>query len=84
MGNIPVRSTMMQTVDVKQAGQRLSELIERTLGGDEIVLTEDGQPVVKLVAVKKATRHRQFGSAKGAFKIADDFDVPLEDYQEYM
>jgi prevent-host-death family protein len=84
MGNIPVRSTMMQTVDVKQAGQRLSELIERTLGGDEIVLTEDGQPVVKLVAVKKATRHRQFGSAKGAFKIADDFDVPLEDFQEYM
>lgn len=74
----------MQTVDVKQAGQRLSELIERTIGGDEIVLTEDGQPVVKLVAIKKSTRHRQFGSAKGAFKIADDFDAPLEDFREYM
>lgn len=25
-----------------------------------------------------------FGSAKGMFKLADDFDAPLEDFAEYM
>ena len=26
----------------------------------------------------------QFGSAKGLIKLADDFDTPLADFQEYM
>lgn len=25
-----------------------------------------------------------FGSAKGVFKMADDFDAPLDDFKEYM
>jgi len=25
-----------------------------------------------------------FGCAKGQFKIADDFDAPLEDFKDYM
>lgn len=28
--------------------------------------------------------HPQFGSAKGLIKMADDFDAPLADFQEYM
>jgi hypothetical protein len=26
----------------------------------------------------------QFGSAKGLIKMSDDFDEPLEDFEEYM
>jgi antitoxin (DNA-binding transcriptional repressor) of toxin-antitoxin stability system len=74
----------MQVVDVNQATQHLTELIDLTLGGDEIFITKDGQTVVKLVPVKKAKKQRQFGSAKGLIKIADDFDEPLEDFKEYM
>lgn len=29
-------------------------------------------------------KQRQFGYAKGFFKMADDFDEPLEDFKEYM
>lgn len=29
-------------------------------------------------------KERQFGYAKGFFKISDDFDEPLEDFKEYM
>ncbi|MEM7114729.1 MAG: DUF2281 domain-containing protein [Chloroflexota bacterium] len=29
-------------------------------------------------------RERQFGSAKGLITIADDFDEPLDEFQEYM
>ena len=74
----------MQTVDVKQATQHLSELINLTIKGADIVITKRGQPVVRLVAVKKDKKYRKFGSAKGLIKIADDFDEPLEDFREYM
>ena len=29
-------------------------------------------------------KKRRFGSAKGFFKINDDFDKPLEDFKDYM
>jgi len=74
----------MQTVSIQQARQRLQELIELTIHGDEVLITEGGQPVVKLVAVKRPKKYRQFGSAKGLISIADDFDAPLDDFQEYM
>lgn len=29
-------------------------------------------------------KYREAGTMKGMFKIADDFDAPLEDLQDYM
>lgn len=29
-------------------------------------------------------QQRKFGSGKGFFKMADDFDAPLDDFKEYM
>lgn len=34
--------------------------------------------------VKKDIKERQFGYAKGFFKMASDFDEPLDDFKEYM
>jgi hypothetical protein len=31
-----------------------------------------------------AQKYRQAGTMKGMFNMADDFDAPLEDMQEYM
>lgn len=33
---------------------------------------------------KKKIKERKFGYAKNFFKIAPDFDEPLEDFKEYM
>jgi len=40
----------------------------------------------KRATVKKniPTVKRKFGSHKGKYKLADDFDAPLEDFKEYM
>ncbi len=74
----------MQTIDVNQAKQRFPELIERTISGDEVVITQGGQPVAKLVAIIKPLRkQRRFGSAGGLIIMADDIDEPLEDFKEY-
>jgi len=75
----------MQTIDVNHAKQQLFRLIEQTLCGEEVVITQGGEPIVKLVALtKQGRKHRQFGGAKGLIRMADDFDEQIEDFKEYM
>ena len=74
----------MQNVDINQAKKRLPELVQKTISGDEIIITKGGQPIAKLVGIPKQEKQRQFGTAKGLIKISDDFDKPLEDFQRYM
>ena len=33
---------------------------------------------------KKTARNAMFGCLRGMYKIASDFDAPLEDFKEYM
>ena len=33
---------------------------------------------------KNTVKKRQFGYAKGYFKMTEDFDKPLDDFKEYM
>ena len=74
----------MQNIDIKQAGKCLIKLAENAVGGDEVVITKSGIPIVKLTPIAERKPGRQFGSAKGLIKMSDDFDEPLEDFQEYM
>ena len=32
----------------------------------------------------KSIKERQYGYAKGFFKMSPDFDAPLEDFKDYM
>lgn len=74
----------MQTIDVNLAKQRFPELIEQTVSGGEEVITQEGRPVARLVAmIKPARKQRRFGSARGLIEMTDDFDAPLEDFKEY-
>lgn len=61
----------------------LPELIDSVVNGDEIVFTENDQPVAKLVAVPQEKPRPKLGSAKGMIFLSDDFDEPLEDFDEY-
>jgi len=74
----------MQQIPLAEASQHLSELIEAALGGEEIIITKDDQPTVKLMPISVVKQPRQPGTAKGLIIISDDFDAPLEDFQEYM
>jgi antitoxin (DNA-binding transcriptional repressor) of toxin-antitoxin stability system len=79
---------VMPNIDIRQAENCLPELIKQTVGGDEIIITDDGQPVVKLIAFTKMAvtekkNKRRFGSAKGLIKMADDFDETPDDFLDY-
>lgn len=74
----------MRNIDVKKAENCLSDLIQHTIEGNEVIITQDGQPVAKLVALPKIPKKRIFGSAKGLIKMADDFDETPDDFKDYM
>ena len=73
----------MHQVNVEEAKKRLTDLIDAAVDGEEIVITKDAQCGVKLVPVYPTKARPQFGSAKGLITISDDFDAPLEDFEEY-
>jgi prevent-host-death family protein len=74
----------MTQITVTEASQKLPELIEAALCGEEIIIIKENQPVVKLTPVVPVKRRRQPGSAKGLITLSEDFDAPLEDFQDYM
>lgn len=54
-----------------------SQLVERAAAGEEIVLTEAGLPVARLVPIASPSAPRRPGAWKGQVWVAEDFDAPL-------
>lgn len=68
----------MAEVGVHEAKTKLSQLLRRVAGGEEIVITRSGEPVAKLVPAR-SRRKRVLGYDVGRFHIPEDFDAPLPD-----
>jgi prevent-host-death family protein len=64
------------------AKTRLSELLDRVDKGAVYVITKRGRPVAELRPTAPA-RQLVFGSDAGRITIAEDFDAPLPDFDEY-
>jgi prevent-host-death family protein len=63
------------------AKARFSEIVQKAMLGESIIVTKENRPVVKIVAIKPATRTP--GTGKGIW-MAPDFEEPLADFAEYM
>jgi prevent-host-death family protein len=75
----------MRQVTIHEAEIHLSRLIQEVLAGEEVFITQQDQPVVKLVAVAEHRQPRRIGGAEGVILfMADDFDAPLDDFAEHM
>jgi hypothetical protein len=68
--------TVTQTVEIP-ASHRLTIDVPREVPAGRTVLIFSPMEA-------KSPKERGFGCAKGQFKIADDFDAPLEDFKDYM
>ncbi len=74
----------MKSVTIAEASEKLSELFDAALRGEEVIITRDDS-IVKLISNSPIKRYpAKAGSAKGMVWMSDDFDEPLEDFQEYM
>lgn len=69
----------MTTVSVHEAKTHLSRLIERVLAGEEIVISRNKEPVVRLVREGAAKKKPLLGAMKGQVLIDDRFFEPLPD-----
>ena len=73
---------MITTVSLYEAKTHLSELGERAVRGEEIVVTKHGKPRFRLVEVQAAHRRPgPGGNLMGVSTIADDFDAPDEELE---
>jgi prevent-host-death family protein len=76
---------MMTIVSIQEAQAKLSELIHRLMPGEEVMITENNQPVARLTAATPSRPVRKLGTLKGTvLYMAPDFDALLEDFKEYM
>jgi len=73
------------TVSVEEAQSRLRELISGLSGGVEVIISDGGRPVARLVPGAAPPRACRPGSAKETLHwMAPDFDAPLDDFRDYM
>lgn len=71
-------------IDLNHARTQLPELVRQAARGEDVILTEGGEPVAKIIPVTRALTPREFGSARGLIHMSDDFDEPLEEFKDYM
>jgi len=77
----------MLTVTIEEAQAKLLDLIHQLQPDQEVVITENDQPVARLIPANKPAQRkpRQSGTLRGTvLYMAPDFDAPLEDFKEYM
>ena len=65
---------MAKPVNIYEAKTRLSELVDRASGGEEIIIAKAGRPVARLVPLEPVKVDRRPGRWKGKVWMAPDFD----------
>jgi prevent-host-death family protein len=75
----------MATVTIQEAQAKLADLIHNLTPADEVVITENNQPVAKLVSEKPPVAQRPGpGLCQGMITIVADDEEHLEHFKEYM
>ena len=69
----------MATYNLYDAKNSLSELVERAVSGEEVVIARRNVPAVKLVPVACEKPKREFGRYKHLGRVTDAFFEPLPD-----
>jgi len=74
----------MSQFNIAEAKAHFSELVQKAMLGEEIIIAKDNKPVLKLVPFIEANTPREPGSGKGQIlHMAPDFDETPEDFREY-
>lgn len=75
----------MSKFNIAEAKAHFSELVQKAMLGEEVIIARDNKPVVKLVPLVEAGQPRKPGSGKGQILyIAPDFDATPEDFEDYV
>ena len=74
----------MSGFNIAEAKAHFSQLVQKVMLGEEVIISKDNKPVVKLVPLNKPKQRRKPGSGKGQILyIAPDFDATPEVFKDY-
>ena len=68
-----------KTATVDEAQTHLPELLTLALEGNEVIIAENGKPLVRLVPISPPKKKRVAGLNRGQIWVSEDFDDPLPD-----
>ena len=74
----------MAQFNVAEAKARFSELVQKAVSGEEIVIAKDNRPLLRLVPLGTRGGSRKPGSARGRIWMAPDFDRTPADFAGYL
>jgi prevent-host-death family protein len=69
----------METVNIYDAKTRLSQLVDKAASGEDVVVSRNGKPLVRITRLDVPKRRIKFGVLKGKLAIPADFDASLPD-----
>ena len=69
----------MDPIDIYDATSRLSQLVDIAAAGEDVVVSRNGKPLVRITSLHSAKRSVRFGVLTGKIMMPDDFDAPLLD-----
>ncbi|MGQ0592060.1 MAG: type II toxin-antitoxin system Phd/YefM family antitoxin [Gammaproteobacteria bacterium] len=70
--------------NIAEAKARFSELVQKALLGEEVIIAKDHKPLLKLVPLEPSPRERKPGSGKGQLLyMAPDFDETPAGFEDY-
>ena len=67
----------METVNIYDAKTRFSQLVDKAASGEDVVVSRNGKPLVRITQLEGPKRRIRFGLLKGKLTVAADFDAPL-------
>ena len=75
----------MSQHNIADAKAHFSELIQKALLGEEVIIAKGNRPIAKIVPLASAEAIRQPGSGKGQLEyMASDFDATPDDFKDYV
>jgi prevent-host-death family protein len=74
----------MAQFNVAEAKARFSELVQKAISGEVVVIAKDNRPLLRLMPLAVPGGKRKPGSARGRIWMAPDFDRTPEDFEDYV
>lgn len=72
--------SLMKTVNIQEAQENLSRLLEEAAKGEPFIVAQEGKPSLKVVRVEEVEaaeaprKKRRIGFLEGQFSVPDNFD----------
>jgi antitoxin (DNA-binding transcriptional repressor) of toxin-antitoxin stability system len=74
----------MLKLTLNEAQNQLPNILKAVAEGQQVIIQNHDGKNFEIIFLPVASQSPQYGSAKGIVKMLDNFDDPIEDFEDYM